>query len=539
VIFGRLSLAQAEGAILAHTTRLPDGMLPKGAALTAEALARLAAAGHTHVIAALLEPADVAENEAATRLADALAAPGLIRTRAGTGRANLAAAHAGLFRASNAGIDAINLLHEGITVATLPDATPVAAGDLVVTAKIIPFAVPAAVLTAAEALTRGAPPLRLLRFRPLRTGLVLTELPGLKASVLRGTEEATERRIRVLTGTLLPPLRVPHDEPPLAAALADLLAQGAELLLIAGASATVDRLDVGPAAIVRAGGAVDHFGMPVDPGNLICLGHIGTVPALVLPGCARSPARNGIDLVLARMFAGEPAGSAEISRLGVGGLLKDSSSRPSPRTAAGGGEPRIAALLLAAGLSRRMAPRNKLLMRDSGGTAMIARAADAVLASRASPVIAVLGHQADEVAAALGPRPVRMVRAPHFKAGLSASLHAGLAALPVEAEAVLVCLGDMPLLTQTLIDRLLDAYDADEGSLIVVPTYHGKRGNPVLWDRRFFAEMAALTGDTGARGLLLRHAEHVVEVECESDAVLLDFDTPDALAPAGFGGAGP
>jgi len=131
------------------------------------------------------------------------------------------------------------------------------------------------------------------------------------------------------------------------------------------------------------------------------------------------------------------------------------------------------------------------------------------------------------------------VRSPHFKAGLSASLHAGLAALPVEAEAVLVCLGDMPLLTQTLIDRLLDAYDADEGSLIVVPTYHGKRGNPVLWDRRFFAEMAALTGDTGARGLLLRHAEHVVEVECESDAVLLDFDTPDALAPAGFGGAGP
>jgi molybdenum cofactor cytidylyltransferase len=539
VIFGRMNLAEAEGAILAHTTRLPDGTLPKGARLTAEALARLAAGGHTHVMAALLEPGDVAENEAATRLADALVAPGLIPTRAGTGRANLAAAHAGLFRASATGIDAINLLYEGITVATLPDATPVAPGDLVVTAKIIPFAVPAAALAAAEALTTGAPPFRLAPFRKLRAGLVLTELPGLKASVLRGTEQATERRIRALTGTLLPPLRVPHEEAPLAAGLADLLAQGAELLLIAGASATVDRCDVGPAAIVRAGGAVDHFGMPVDPGNLICLGHIGPVPALVLPGCARSPARNGIDLVLARLFSGEPVDSSEIARLGVGGLLKDFASRPSPRTAPNSAEPRVAGLLLAAGLSRRMAPRNKLLAPDAAGTAMVARVADAVLASRARPVIAVLGHQADEVAAALGPRTLRMVRAPDYESGLSASLRAGLAALPADAEAVLVCLGDMPLVTQTLIDRLLDAYDAGEGNLIVVPTHHGKRGNPVLWDRRFFAEMAALTGDTGARALLLRHAEHVVEVECDSDAVLLDFDTPEVLPPAGFGHAGP
>ena len=198
MIFGRLKLAEAEGAILAHTTRLPDGTLPKGARLTAEAVARLAAGGHTHVTAALLEPGDVAENEAATRLADALLAPGLIPTRAGTGRANLAAAYAGLFRASATGIDAINLLHEGITVATLPDATPVAPGDLVVTAKIIPFAVPGAALAAAEALATGAPPLRLAPFRKLRAGLVLTELPGLK----------DKRVARHRTGN-----RTPHSRP--------------------------------------------------------------------------------------------------------------------------------------------------------------------------------------------------------------------------------------------------------------------------------------------------------------------------------------
>jgi molybdenum cofactor cytidylyltransferase len=534
--FGRLALTQAEGAILAHTTRLPDGMLPKGAILTRQVLARLSAAGHTHITAALLEPDDVPENEAARRLADALAAPGLLPTRPGTGRANISAAQAGLFRASAAGIDAINLLHDGITVATLPDATPVAAGDLLVTAKIIPFAVPGAVLAAAEALARAAPPLRLAPFRPLRAGLVLTELPGLKASVLRGTTEATEKRIRALTGSLLPPLHVPHAEEPLVAALRTLLGQGAELLLIAGASATVDRSDVGPAAIIRAGGTVDHFGMPVDPGNLICLGHIGAVPALVLPGCARSPARNGIDLVLSRLFAGEPTGSTDIARLGVGGLLKDFSPRPTPRVAPRNtSQPRIAALILAAGLSSRMAPRNKLLLPDGAGIAMVARVADAVLATRAHPVIAVIGHQADQVAAALAPRPVRMVSAPDYAAGLSATLRAGLAALPPEAAAVLVCLGDMPLVTPTLLNRLLDAYDPDEGRLIVVPTHHGQRGNPVLWDRTFFAEMSALTGDTGARALLLRHAEQVAELELDSEAVLLDFDTPDVFGSAGAG----
>jgi molybdenum cofactor cytidylyltransferase len=97
---------------------------------------------------------------------------------------------------------------------------------------------------------------------------------------------------------------------------------------------------------------------------------------------------------------------------------------------------------------------------------------------------------------------------------------------------VLVCLGDMPLVSPAQIDRIVAAYDPDEGRLIVVPTHRGKRGNPVLWDRRFYADMAGLTGDTGARGLLLRHAESVTEVAMETDAVLVDFDTPETLARA-------
>jgi molybdenum cofactor cytidylyltransferase len=533
MIFGRLPTKDAEGAILAHTTRLPGQTLPKGALLTPAAIQALIQAGYTDIIAARLETDDVAENEAAARLAAALTAPGITPHRATHGRANLAATQAGLFRADAAAITALNRLDEGLTIATLPDATPVQPGTLLVTVKIIPFAIAGAVLARAERLAAAAPPLRLPPFQPLRTGLVLTELPGLKESIFEGTIDATRQRITALGGALLPPRRTPHTAAAIAAALRALLAEGADLLLIAGASAAVDRLDEGPDAIVLAGGSVTHFGMPVDPGNLICLGEIGAVPALVLPGCARSPSLNGIDLVLSRIFAGEPAGAADIAALGVGGLLKDFAARPAPRAQRRTAPPQIAALILAAGLSSRMAPANKLLLPDATGTSMVARVADAALASRAHPVMAVLGHQAEAVTAALGSRALNLTHAENYRDGLSASLRAGLAALPDTVDAVIVCLADMPLVTPAQINDLIDAYDPDEGRLIVVPTHQGKRGNPVLWDRRFFAEMSALSGDTGARGLLLRHAEHVAEHDVGTPSVLQDFDTREALEKAG------
>jgi molybdenum cofactor cytidylyltransferase len=531
--FGEKPLPAALGCILAHTLRLPGRVLHKGTILDASALQSLADAGHRHVVAARLAAGDVAEDEAARRVAQALlAAPGaegLVRARAATGRVNLTAAHAGLFRADRRLIDALNALHEGITIGTLADATPAAAGELVATIKIIPFAVPGDALAQAECLARAAPALRVPAFRPMRAGLVMTELPGMKESVLSGTMRVTEGRIGRLGGTLLPPLRVPHATAAIAAAIARLLPQ-ADLVLIAGASAVMDRQDEAPAAIVAAGGSIEHFGMPVDPGNLLCVGRIGAVPALVLPGCARSPALNGIDFVLRRLFAGEPAGGAEIARMGVGGLLKEFASRPMPRAVSAPARKRVAAVVLAAGLSTRMAPANKLLVPDARGIAMVARVVDNILASRAGPLVVVLGHQAEAVRDAVGSRPVRFVHAADYATGLAASLRTGIAAVPDSASAALICLGDMPLVGAPLLNRLIDTYDADEGRLIVVPTCQGRRGNPVLWDRRYFLEMAALGGDSGARLLLRSHADAVAEVETSDEAVLVDFDTPAATA---------
>ncbi len=192
--------------------------------------------------------------------------------------------------------------------------------------------------------------------------------------------------------------------------------------------------------------------------------------------------------------------------------------------------PRVAAIVLAAGRSSRMAPRNKLLIAARDGRAMVARVVDQALGSAARPVLVVLGHQAAAVEHALAGRAVRLVHAGDHGSGLSASLRAGLAALPGDVDAALVCLGDMPLVTARTLDRLIGAYDPDEGRTIVLPTCRGERGNPVLWGRRWFADMAAITGDAGARSLLAGRAGHAAEVEVGEDAVLRDFDTPDTLA---------
>jgi molybdenum cofactor cytidylyltransferase len=366
---------------------------------------------------------------------------------------------------------------------------------------------------------------------------VQTRLPGLKESILDKTRQVTEGRLSALDCRLVREERCAHAVSDLAMVIRDTIG-AVDILLIHGASAIVDRRDVIPAAVVAAGGSVDHFGMPVDPGNLLLLGQVAGRVVLGLPGCARSPKVNGFDWVLERLVAGLPVGSAEIMRMGSGGLLAEIPSRPLPRAEARA-EPvpkpeekprgaRIGAVLLAAGRSRRMGGPNKLLS-EIDGVPMVAHVARRLLASRARPIVAVLGNQADAVDAALGKLPVERVRNPDFAEGLSTSLKRGIAALPSDLEGALVCLGDMPLISGRHIERLIAAFNPLEGRAIIVPTRRGKRGNPVLWSQRFFREMSGLAGDVGAKHLIGEHAELVAEIEMDDDAILVDIDTPEAL----------
>jgi molybdenum cofactor cytidylyltransferase len=538
--FGSMPLDHARGGIMAHSQRVGETMIRKGARLDDAAIGALRDAGRSEVICAMLEPGDVPEDIAADRLATPLVSPLIARSRAATGRVNLSAEVPGLLRVQTAMIDQLNSIDEALTIGTLPDYAVVAPKDLLATIKIIPFSVPGKVLAVAEALARqNGSPLTVHPFQHLRVGLIATELPGLKDSTTDKTIAVMEQRITQLTGSLLPPVRCPHEEEAVARALDELLAAGADMLLVIGASAVLDRRDVGPAGIVRAGGEIVHFGMPVDPGNLICVGRIGGKPALVLPGCARSPKLNGIDFILTRLFAGLKVTSADIMRMGVGGLLKEFDNRPLPREKAPAtprlgpaprSAPTIAAIVLGAGRSRRMAPHNKLLVTDKAGKTMIARVVDNVLSSNARPILVVTGHMAEQVEQALAGRPVRYVHAEDYAQGLAESLKAGIAAVPPECAAAIVCLGDMPLVTGRMIDRLLSFYDPEEGRSIVLPTFRGKQGNPMIWDRRYFEEILTISGDSGARFLVGKYAEQVSEVEMADDAVLRDFDTTESLS---------
>ena len=157
-------------------------------------------------------------------------------------------------------------------------------------------------------------------------------------------------------------------------------------------------------------------------------------------------------------------------------------------------------MVLAAGRSSRMAPQQQAAGAGPRRASRWWRGWwTTCCRARARPVVVVTGHRAEEVAAALAGRPVQFVHAADYADGLSASLRAGIAAVPAEAAAAMVCLGDMPLVTGRMIDRLIAAYDPDEGRPIVVPTSGGKQGNPMLWDRWFFPEMMASPA-TSARG---------------------------------------
>ena len=361
---------------------------------------------------------------------------------------------------------------------------------MIATVKIIPFAVARAARDKALAVAREAAPLvRIAPYRVRKVGVISTVLPGLADKVIEKTLRVTAERLAPAGAAIVAERRVPHETAALARALDEILAEGAELVLVFGASAIADRRDVIPAAVEAVGGTIEHFGMPVDPGNLMLVAAARGRPVLGAPGCARSPKENGFDWVLVRLLCGLPVRRGDLTAMGVGGLLMEIVTRPQPRAVVEKPGRSLAALVLAAGRSTRMGGPNKLTA-EIGGRPLVRIAAEQALASQARPVIVVTGHQRERVEAALAGLDVTFVHNPDYADGMSTSVKAGIAAVPADADGAIVCLGDMPQVDAKLIDRLLAAFDPEKGALVVVPTMDGKRGNPVVWSRRFFPELA-------------------------------------------------
>jgi molybdenum cofactor cytidylyltransferase len=534
--FGPASPADAIGGVTVHTLRQGPLVLKKGTTIGPDEVEALTRAGVKEVVVVRLEDGDVSEDAAAASIAQAVAGDGINVERAFTGRANLFAAAAGVLVVDRAAVDRINGVDEAITFATLAAYKPVVEGEMVATVKLIPFGVEARLRDAAVAATAGGA-LRIAPYTVKRVGIISTLLPGLAPKVIEKTLRVTADRLAPAGATIMAERRVPHDEKVLAAAIKELLGLGAELLIVFGASAIADRRDVIPAAVTTIGGTIEHFGMPVDPGNLLLIANAGGVPILGAPGCARSPVENGFDWVLTRLLAGLKVTRGELTVMGVGGLLMEIVTRPQPRTNfETDGNRNVAAIILAAGRSTRMGGPNKLLA-DLGGKPLVRTVTEQALASKVQSVIVVTGHQADQVEKALHGLKVKFVRNPDFAEGLASSVKAGVAAVADNADGAVICLGDMPLISSNLIDRLVEAFAPDRGHLIAVPVSDNKRGNPVLWSRRFFNELMTLNGDIGARHLIARHSEAVAEVPVEGFGAFLDIDTPQTLEAARRGEA--
>jgi molybdenum cofactor cytidylyltransferase len=525
--FGPVPPKEALGATAVHTIRQGGLVLKKGTAIGPAEVAALEAAGIDEIIVARLERGDVAEDVAAAQIAKAVGGAGVHVERAFTGRSNLFAHTAGILVVDKEAIDRLNRVDEAITLATLPAYKPVVAGEMIGTVKIIPFAVRGA---ARDAVLAGVtqPLLRVAPYRIRKVGVVSTLLPGLAGKVVDKTLKITQERLAPAGAAIIAERRVPHERDAVARAIDEVVKAGAELAIVFGASAIADRRDVIPAALEAIGGRIEHFGMPVDPGNLLLIGSAGHSAVLGAPGCARSPKENGFDWVLMRLLAGLPVEREDITGFGVGGLLMEIVTRPQPREEPLQTGRSIAAVVLAAGRSSRMGGPNKLLA-EIGGRPLVRIVVEAALGSRARPVLVVTGHQCERIEAALAGLAVKFVHNKDYADGLGSSLKAGIAALPPEVDGVVICLGDMPQVDAVMIERLIDAIDPDKGALVAVPTVDGKRGNPVVWSRRFFPDLMSVEGDVGARYLIGRYGEAVTEVPVSDIGVLADIDTPQAL----------
>src|ERR1051326_5509141 len=279
--FGEVPVGEAEGAILAHSLKLGATVLKKCRVLPRADRDAIAEAGLAHIVVARLEPGDLREDEAAGRIAAAAAGPNITVAHAFTGRANLFAEARGPLVFDRARPHRLNLVDEAVTLGTLPPFAVVEPRQMVATVKIIPFAVPeASVVRAADFAAAGEPLLRVAAFVPRDVALIQTRLPGLTESILDKTRAVTEHPRAALGSRLVSEGRCAHAAADLAPHIAAAVKSGADLVFVHGASVIVDRRDVIPEAVVAAGGQIEHFGMPVDPGNMLLMCHIGDTPVL-------------------------------------------------------------------------------------------------------------------------------------------------------------------------------------------------------------------------------------------------------------------
>ena len=508
---------------LAHSVAPHTGKLAKGHLLTTADVEVCIDAGHHTLVVFKLDPEDCDENTAAAHIAGHLSGAGCTPAPAKNGRVDITADADGVFLVHQDLIK-YNLISEEITVATLADFSAVQKGDIICTVKIIPYAVPQDVLRQIQSLPHV---LTVKAFTPFTAQLIDTD-----EERATKTQLVTEKRLQRYGAEISAAIVCPHETAHLANHITAFAASQDNVLLIAGKAAVSDRRDTVPAAIVAAGGSVVHLGMPMDPGNLMLVGDIGGKPVIGLPGCARSPAENGVDRILAAIAAGIPLDTARIAQFGQGGLIKTSAKRlrHEHMVYADMTAHTPLAIILAAGKSSRSGTTNKLLGKMDSGTTVLEQSVRIFL-DAGIEVILITGKDHHAVETVI-PASIRRIHNAEYASGMASSIKAGMAGLPGDHDAVFIGLGDMPFVAPETLKKLTTAAQAYTDG-IFIPTFNGKRGNPVLWAKNSVELLANTIGDKGGKAIIAAHPELVIEVAVDDAGILIDLDTPQALEQFG------
>lgn len=188
----------------------------------------------------------------------------------------------------------------------------------------------------------------------------------------------------------------------------------------------------------------------------------------------------------------------------------------------------ISAVILGAGESKRMGEQNKLLL-PFGKKTLIETIVENVIASKVQEVLVVLGHEADRVQGVLQGYPVRWVHNPQYQEGMTTSIQAGVGEVSSQAEGVMVCLSDLPHVQPSDLDLLIERFEQARPTHlrpIVLPTFEGQRGNPVIFSIYYKSQILSHPRVNGCRGVIQRNPDQVIPVEMPASNILMDIDTP-------------
>ena len=522
---------ESKGSILAQSYNLSERKLSKGTRVSKAIVELLNKENIKSILCAVPDENDMDEDAAAEAISNAIDRNRIYAEEASTGRVNFRTPALGVVRYNRELIKKINLVDESIAFSIVEHNQLLAKNDLIATLKIIPFFASKIYVERVVALLSKYEIFKIHRLEEKKVDFIQTYYNWQKRSIFKATSNVTRSRLDALGCLLEKETLIPHDHESLCSEIKSSLDSGAQVLLISGASAITDRSDYIPRAILSVGGEIIQYGLAVDPGNLLLIGQIGSTTVIGMPGCARSPKLNGFDWVLQLLMANIPITKEELADMGAGGLLMEIASRPLPRALSKSVYKRgkkIMGVILAAGNSTRMGKDNKLL-RNVGDASLVRNTAVEMLNSDVDSCSIVLGYQSDKVAEVIKDLNISLILNPLWQEGQASSLKAALNTLDDTYSDLLIMLGDLPGVKSRHINTIIEEHllTNNRRSKITIPSFNGKKGNPVIWGRSFFPDLSNLEGDVGGRALFNHHPAAINLLDMDDPAVVTDTDTPE------------